>query len=155
LDARSGNSYVKSHIPGAIHADLFHYFVPGTDRKGLRKFHEDLGQRLGNLGLTGKETIVIYESGFGMRAARVGWMLEYAGAHKVRNSKRSEAERTEQQSIESGCYFLSARSSSRGRILCSSINGIWKGQELCWFMARMVCSKESSRGEMRLLILGR
>jgi len=38
---------------------------------------------LGNLGLTGKETIVIYESGFGMRAARVGWMLDYAGAHKV------------------------------------------------------------------------
>jgi len=38
---------------------------------------------LGNLGLTGKETIVIYESGFGIRAARVGWMLDYAGAHKV------------------------------------------------------------------------
>ena len=38
---------------------------------------------MGNLGLTGKETIVIYESGFGIRAARVGWMLDYAGAHKV------------------------------------------------------------------------
>jgi thiosulfate/3-mercaptopyruvate sulfurtransferase len=35
------------------------------------------------MGLTGKETVVVYESGFGMRAARVGWMLEYAGAHKV------------------------------------------------------------------------
>ena len=38
---------------------------------------------MGKLGLTGKETIVVYESGFGMRAARVGWMLEYTGAHKV------------------------------------------------------------------------
>jgi thiosulfate/3-mercaptopyruvate sulfurtransferase len=35
------------------------------------------------MGLTGNETVVVYESGFGMRAARVGWMLEYAGAHKV------------------------------------------------------------------------
>lgn len=33
--------------------------------------------------MTGKETVVVYESGFGMRAARVGWMLEYAGAHRV------------------------------------------------------------------------
>jgi thiosulfate/3-mercaptopyruvate sulfurtransferase len=35
------------------------------------------------MGLTGKETVVVYESGFGMRAARVGWMLEYAGIGKV------------------------------------------------------------------------
>ena len=35
------------------------------------------------MGLTGKETIVVYESGFGMRASRVGWMVEYAGARKV------------------------------------------------------------------------
>jgi len=35
------------------------------------------------MGLTGKETVVVYESKFGMRAARVGWMLEYAGARKV------------------------------------------------------------------------
>lgn len=35
------------------------------------------------MGLTGKETVVVYESGFGMRAARVGWMLEYAGISKV------------------------------------------------------------------------
>src|SRR5438445_11332059 len=70
LDARSRQSYVKSHIPGAIHADLFHYFVPGTDHKGLRIFQDDLSTLLGNMGLTGKETIVDYESGFGMRAAR-------------------------------------------------------------------------------------
>jgi thiosulfate/3-mercaptopyruvate sulfurtransferase len=35
------------------------------------------------MGLTGRETMVVYESSFGMRAARVGWMLEYAGAHRV------------------------------------------------------------------------
>jgi thiosulfate/3-mercaptopyruvate sulfurtransferase len=35
------------------------------------------------MGLTGKETVVVYESKFGMRAARVGWMLEYAGARRV------------------------------------------------------------------------
>src|SRR5207249_3734026 len=84
LDARSRSAYRRSHIPGAIHADLFHYFVPGTDRKGLQKFQDDLARKLGNMGLTGKETMVVYESGFGMRAARVGWMLEYAGAGKVR-----------------------------------------------------------------------
>lgn len=66
-----------------MHADLFHYFVPGTDPKGLQIFQADLAQRLGRIGLSGKETAVVYESRFGMRAARVAWMLEYAGAHKV------------------------------------------------------------------------
>ena len=83
LDARSRGAYRRSHILGAVHADLFHYFVPGTDPEGLRKFQEDLARRLGTMGLSGKETIVVYESGFGMRAARVAWMLEYAGAHRV------------------------------------------------------------------------
>jgi thiosulfate/3-mercaptopyruvate sulfurtransferase len=83
LDARSRSAYRKSHIRRAIHADLFHYFVPGTDHKGLQEFHADLARRLGKLGLTGKETIIVYESGFGMRAARVAWMLEYAGSPKV------------------------------------------------------------------------
>src|SRR5207247_10826907 len=54
LDARSRGAYRRSHIPGAIHADLFHYFVPGTDRKGLQKFQNDLARKLGNMGLTGK-----------------------------------------------------------------------------------------------------
>ncbi len=83
LDARSRGAYQKSHIRGAIHADLFHYFVPGTDRKGLGEFRKDLARRLGNLGLTGKETIIAYESKLGMRAARVAWMLEYAGSRRV------------------------------------------------------------------------
>ena len=83
LDARTRRSYIKSHILGAVHADFFHYFVPGTDRKGLQRFQKDLARLLGDLGLTGKETVVIYETGFGMRAARVGWMLEYAGVRKV------------------------------------------------------------------------
>src|SRR5438034_91713 len=56
LDARSRGAYRRSHIPGAIHADLFHYFVPGTDRKGLQKFQNDLARKLGNMGLTGKES---------------------------------------------------------------------------------------------------
>ncbi len=42
-------------------------------------FQKDLESKLGRLGLTGKERAVVYESGFGMRAARVAWMLEYAG----------------------------------------------------------------------------
>lgn len=83
LDARSRGAFRRSHIPGAIHADLFHYFVPGTDPKGLRKFQDDLARRLGRIGLSGRETAVVYESQFGMRAARVSWMLEYAGAHRV------------------------------------------------------------------------
>ena len=83
LDARSRLSYLKSHIKGAILADLFHYFVPGTDVDGLRRFQDDLAKRLGKLGLKGHETIVVYESRFGMRAARVAWMLEYAGLSRV------------------------------------------------------------------------
>ena len=79
LDARSVNAYYRAHIPGARNADFFHYFVPGTDRKNLTAFHRDLESKLGRLGLRGDERAVVYESGFGMRAARVAWMIEYAG----------------------------------------------------------------------------
>ncbi len=83
LDARSRTAYSRAHIPGARSADLFHYFVPGTDRKNLRVFQHDLESKLGRLGLRGDEKTVVYESGFGMRAARVAWMLEYAGTGEV------------------------------------------------------------------------
>ena len=79
MDARSRNAYSRAHIPGARNADLFHYFVPGTDAKNLRVFQNDLESNLGRLGLRGNERAIVYESGFGMRAARVAWMLEYAG----------------------------------------------------------------------------
>lgn len=79
LDARSRGAYSKSHIPGSRLVDLFHYFVPGTDKKNLTIFHKHLQSKLRKLGITGKEKPVIYETGFGMRAARVAWMLEYAG----------------------------------------------------------------------------
>ena len=79
LDARSRNAYSRAHIPGSRNADLFHYFVPGTDSKNLRVFRHDLESKLGRLGLRGNEKTVVYESGFGMRAARLAWMLEYAG----------------------------------------------------------------------------
>lgn len=79
MDARSRNAYSRARIPGARNADLFHYFVPGTDIGNLTKFQRDLESKLGRFGLRGDEKIVVYESGFGMRAARVAWMLEYAG----------------------------------------------------------------------------
>lgn len=79
LDARSRTAYSKSHIPGSRLADLFHYFVPGTDAKNLALFHRDLESRLSRIGIKADETPIVYESGFGMRAARVAWMLEYAG----------------------------------------------------------------------------
>jgi thiosulfate/3-mercaptopyruvate sulfurtransferase len=79
LDARSRSAYSKLHISGSRLADLFHYFVPGTDRKNLALFHQDLQSKLRRLGVNGHETPIIYETGFGMRAARVAWMLEYSG----------------------------------------------------------------------------
>ena len=83
LDTRTRTSYSKSHIPGAIHADLFHYFIPGTDKRGLERFRKELADRLGKMGLTPEKTFVVYESKMGMRAARVAWMLEYAGVRRV------------------------------------------------------------------------
>jgi thiosulfate/3-mercaptopyruvate sulfurtransferase len=45
----------------------------------LTAFHKDLESKLGRLGIRGDEKTIVYESGFGMRAARVAWMLQYAG----------------------------------------------------------------------------
>ena len=82
LDARSRSAYSKAHIPQSRNADLFHYFVPGTDEKNITLFNRDLQARLGQLGIRGGERPIVYESGFGMRAARVAWMLEYAGVKR-------------------------------------------------------------------------
>ena len=82
LDARSRSAHSRSHIPGSRLADLFHYFVPGTDRKNLPVFQKDLESRLRRLGITRGKRPIVYESRFGMRAARVAWMLEYAGIRR-------------------------------------------------------------------------
>jgi thiosulfate/3-mercaptopyruvate sulfurtransferase len=45
----------------------------------LTTFHKNLESKLRRLGIRGDEKTIVYESGFGMRAARVAWMLQYAG----------------------------------------------------------------------------
>src|SRR6266849_10563005 len=71
---------------------------------------------------------------------------------QIRARQCPEGERIDQEPTRS--YLLSSRSPCRGRILCPSVTWIWRCQELRRIVARMVCSKESSSGEMRLLTLG-
>lgn len=79
--AREAPQYRTGHIPGAIHVDT-DIFENGSPRWHLRPVAE-LHAALGELGITPDATVIVY----GRRtvtAARVWWVMEYAGVKDVR-----------------------------------------------------------------------
>lgn len=73
LDARSQDSYLRGHIPGAVSAPASSLPEPAV-----------LAEALGSLGLSGDERIVCYgDSSCSDDAARLFWLLESAGATDV------------------------------------------------------------------------
>ncbi|MEZ6141126.1 MAG: sulfurtransferase [Zavarzinella sp.] len=80
LDARPKPDYEKGHIPGARwvdHATWAKTFGDGEDLKGW-------AAKLGDLGISAKDTIVVYDNSFSKDAARIWWIVRYWG---VENAK--------------------------------------------------------------------
>ena len=79
--ASEAREYIAGHIPGAIHVNT-DVFENGSPRWYLRPVPE-LHAALGELGITRDSIVVVY----GQRtvaAARVWWVMEYAGVKDVR-----------------------------------------------------------------------
>ncbi|MGH8863993.1 MAG: sulfurtransferase [Burkholderiales bacterium] len=74
------------HIPGAIHADLERDLsapvTPVTGRHPLPSI-EDFGATLSRWGVTGARQVIAYDAGNSAYAARLWWMLRYAGHDAV------------------------------------------------------------------------
>lgn len=80
--------YQKSHIPGALYADL-HEDLAGEIRPGAGGRHplpakEDLVKLFSSYGIDANTQVVAYDSTSGfMAAARLWWLLKWAGHDKV------------------------------------------------------------------------
>ncbi|WPQ64250.1 sulfurtransferase [Chitinophaga sancti] len=80
--------YKKAHIPGAVYADL-HYDLSGEIIAGKTSRHplprkEALVKTLSKLGIDENVQVVVYDATAGfMAAARMWWLLRWAGHEKV------------------------------------------------------------------------
>jgi len=84
IDTDPKEAYSRAHIPGARHLDLHEYLVLDTGSRGVAKMSEDLREAFSEAGISGEETVVLYEGGLGIRAPRTAWMLEFLGHPEVR-----------------------------------------------------------------------
>jgi thiosulfate/3-mercaptopyruvate sulfurtransferase len=84
VDARSPGEYWAGHLEGARHFDPFPFHHSDTGDVGMSEFNGQLAWIFSALGITGRETVIFYESESGMRATRGAWLLEYMGHRSAR-----------------------------------------------------------------------
>ena len=77
VDTRSFKEYSKSHIPGAVHLDLFAFHWIDTTKQGIKNFNNQSKTLLSFLGVTPETKVVFYDSVSGMLAARGVWIMMY------------------------------------------------------------------------------
>lgn len=78
--------YLESHLPGAVYLDLNRDLSGKVEKHGgshpLPDFPTFI-KKLGNIGIDQETTVVIYDEGNEMFAARLWWLLEAIGHRKV------------------------------------------------------------------------
>ena len=79
LDARPAAEFAASHIPGAVHLDLFGISLVDTSPAPLAAFEWIVRHLLELRGVTREHRVVVYENDSGMRATRVLWLLDLFG----------------------------------------------------------------------------
>ncbi len=87
IDTRDPEAYAAGHIPGAVNLrDIFTYLATSTP-EGLKEMEAKFAEEFGRIGLSGKETAVLYEdtmnSGFG-QSCRGYFLLTYFGYPKIK-----------------------------------------------------------------------
>lgn len=84
IDARPAEEFARSHIPGAVHFDLFGLSLVDTSAAPLKAFMYMLHHVLELRGVSEAKEVVFYDQNSGMRAARGLWFLEYFGHPRAR-----------------------------------------------------------------------
>ncbi|GAA4709003.1 hypothetical protein Prum_095290 [Phytohabitans rumicis] len=79
--AASGrDAWERAHIPGSVHADLLHELSDQSAPYHFARPDPDtLARQLGALGVTDGATVVVYDTGGGIWAARLWWLLRWIG----------------------------------------------------------------------------
>ncbi len=84
VDTRAAADFRAGHLAGARHFDPFPFHHLDTSERGMHEFRGQLEWIFSALGITGDETLVLYENDSGMRATRTAWLAEYLGHRQVR-----------------------------------------------------------------------
>jgi len=84
IDVRPVEQFAQSHIPGAVHFDLFGLSLVDTSKAPLKAFMHMIHHVLELRGVSEAKEVVFYEANSGMRAARGLWFLEYFGHPNAR-----------------------------------------------------------------------
>jgi thiosulfate/3-mercaptopyruvate sulfurtransferase len=79
VDLNKAETYLKLHIPGAIHLDYLHIIASRTPVMGLVPDDASLVSLFSALGIDADTHVVAYDDEGGGRAARLCWTLELAG----------------------------------------------------------------------------
>jgi thiosulfate/3-mercaptopyruvate sulfurtransferase len=79
LDLRPAEAFAASHLPGAVHLDLFGISAVDTDEAPLKAFFWIIEHLLASRGVETGVPVVLYDDQSGIRAARAFWFLEYFG----------------------------------------------------------------------------
>jgi thiosulfate/3-mercaptopyruvate sulfurtransferase len=79
IDVRPTADYVRGHVPGAVHWDLYGISLNDTRPEPLAAFMWMISYLLGHLGVNYDKTVVFYQETSGFKATRGFWFLEYFG----------------------------------------------------------------------------
>lgn len=76
--------YLAGHIPGAVFFDLDAVTNPSSDLPHMLAKPEDFARAMGELGISDRQTIVIYDAAGLFSAPRIWWTFRTMGAEDVR-----------------------------------------------------------------------
>jgi len=83
VDLCRPETYLKFHIPGAVHLDYADLVQAHKPIMGLLPSAQQLGRVLGAIGLTPELQVVAYDDEGGGRAARLLWTLDVLGHRRL------------------------------------------------------------------------
>lgn len=79
VDVRPADAFAEGHIPGAVQIDLAALTTTVEGVQGMLIGPGPFSTIMGQLGIDNDHAIVLYDSNWGMPAARVLWSLAYYG----------------------------------------------------------------------------
>lgn len=83
VDAAKSKTYTNAHVKNAIHINHNDLYKDG-DVSGIIKSAEELAEFFGNLGISEKTEVVLYDEGSQKYSSRLYWVLKYIGAENVK-----------------------------------------------------------------------
>jgi thiosulfate/3-mercaptopyruvate sulfurtransferase len=79
IDVRPADAFAEGHIPGAVQVDLAALATTVDGVQGMLIDPAAFAAIMGQLGVDDERAVVLYDSNWGMPAARVLWALAYYG----------------------------------------------------------------------------